>query len=218
MDPETPGGGHVDLSDSSGNVITGTVFDLKLTDVDNIISGAGHLGDGVMMLVNQGTIIASGINALDIDTGLNTIVNSGMLEATGSGGLVIDSNLDNSGVLWSMAANITVHGSVTGTGTALMDGTAPLEFGAAPSTDVTIAADATGTPKLDAFDFSGVVSGFNGDDHFDLAGVAFGAGTTASYVQNGAAGGTLSVSDGAQTVHIALLGQYSAELYNHGRR
>ena len=70
MDPETPGGGHVDLSDSSGNVITGTVFDLKLTDVDNIISGAGHLGDGVMMLVNQGTIIASGINSLDIDTGL----------------------------------------------------------------------------------------------------------------------------------------------------
>ena len=91
--PETQGGGHVDLSDSSGNVITGTVFDLKLTDVDNIISGAGHLGDGVMMLVNQGTIIASGINSLNIDTGLNTIVNSGMLEASGCGGLEIGRGL-----------------------------------------------------------------------------------------------------------------------------
>ena len=60
-----------------------------------------------MMLVNQGTIIASGINSLNIDTGLNTIVNSGMLEASGSGGLVIDSNLDNPGVLWANGANIT---------------------------------------------------------------------------------------------------------------
>jgi hypothetical protein len=101
-----------------------------------------------MMLVNQGTIIASGINSLNIDTGLNTIVNSGMLEASGSGGLVIDSNLDNPGVLWANGANITLHGSVTGTGTALMDGTATLEF-------------------------SGVVSGFNEDDHFDLAGCCF---------------------------------------------
>ncbi|TMJ58218.1 MAG: hypothetical protein E6G82_15115 [Alphaproteobacteria bacterium] len=143
-----------------------------------------------MMLVNQGTIIASGINALDIDTGLNTIVNSGMLEATGSGGLVIDSNLDNACVLWANGANITLHGSVTGTGTASMDGTATLEF-------------------------SGVVSGFNGDDHFDLAGVAFVAGTSAIYVANqDGTGGMLSVTDGtegAQTVHIALLGQYSAD-------
>ena len=38
-------------------MITGTVWDVKLTNVDNIISGAGHLGDGVMILVNEGTII-----------------------------------------------------------------------------------------------------------------------------------------------------------------
>ena len=41
--------------------------------------------------------------------------------------------------------------------------------------------------------------------------MAFGAGTTASYVENAAnTGGTLSVTDGAHTVNIALLGQYSA--------
>ena len=87
------GGGHVDLSDSSENVITGTVSDVTLTNVDNTISGAGHLGDGVMILVNQATIIATGTNSLEIDTGANTVVNSGTLEATGSGGLVIDSNV-----------------------------------------------------------------------------------------------------------------------------
>jgi len=40
-------------------VISGTVSDVTLTNVDNTISGAGHLGDGVMILVNQGTIIAT---------------------------------------------------------------------------------------------------------------------------------------------------------------
>ena len=118
------GAGQVILSDSSENVITGTVSDVTLTNVDNTISGAGHLGDGVMILVNQGTIIATGTNSLEIDTGANTIVNSGTLEATGSGGLVIDSNVQNSGLLWANGANITLHGSVTGSGTALLDGAA----------------------------------------------------------------------------------------------
>src|SRR5256885_3733823 len=142
MDPETPGGGHVDLSDSSGNVITGTVFDLKLTDVDNIISGAGHLGDGVMMLVNQGTIIASGINALDIDTGLNTIVNSGMLEATGSGGVVIFRKPGKFGALRSNAAKITVPGRGTRTRATIMDRTAPPRLRGGTTTDRNITARA----------------------------------------------------------------------------
>src|SRR5207248_2166459 len=87
------GHGQVTMSDSSENFIFGTASDVTLTNVDNTITGAGHLGDGVMVLVNQGTIIATGTNALDIDTGTNTIVNSGTLKATGSGGMVIDSNI-----------------------------------------------------------------------------------------------------------------------------
>jgi hypothetical protein len=147
---------------------------------------------------------------LDIDTGTNTVVNSGTLEATGSGGLVIDSNVENSGLLWAHGANITINGSVTGSGTASMDGVATVEFAAASSANVTLDAAATGTLKLgDSFDFSGVVSGFNGDDHLDLLDVAFGAATTASYVANQAGtGGTLSVTDGVHTANIALLGQY----------
>ncbi|RZM94518.1 adhesin, partial [Bradyrhizobium genosp. SA-3] len=206
------GHGQVVLSDSDQNLITGTTSDVTLTNVDNTIAGAGHLGDGMMGLVNKGLIVATGINVLDIDTGTNTIVNSGTLEATGSGGMVIDSNLDNSGLLWAHGANITLNGSVTGGGTALMDGVATLEFGAASSTKITLDAGATGTIVLhDSFDFSGVVSGFDGNDHLDLLDVAFGVGTTASYVANQAGtGGTLSVTDGVHTADIALLGQYDA--------
>src|SRR4029077_1678447 len=107
----------------------------------------------------------------------------------GSGGLVIDSNVENSGLLWANGGNIAVHGSVTG-GTAVMDGTATIEFGAASSANVTFDAGATGTLKLaDSFDFSGIVSGFNQNDHIDLHDIAFGGGTTASYVENQAGTG-----------------------------
>ena len=45
--------------------------------------------------------------------------------------------------------------------TALMDGAADIEFGAAASANVTFDAGATETPKLvDSFDCSGIVSGF----------------------------------------------------------
>jgi len=100
---------------------------------------------------------------------------------------------------------------ITG-GNAVMDGTASIEFGAAASTDVKFNAGASGTLKLaDSFDFSGIVSGFNQNDHIDLLDMSFGAGTTAGYVENQAGtGGTLSVTDGAHTVNIALLGHYSA--------
>src|SRR5882757_5949056 len=118
------GGGHVTLSDSSENFIFGTVSDVTLTNVDNTISGAGHLGAGQMILVNAGTIIATGTNALDIDTGTNTVVNSGTLEATGSGGLVIDSDIANSGVLWANGGNIAVNGNLSGSGSALISGSA----------------------------------------------------------------------------------------------
>ena len=209
------GGGQIILSDSGDNVISGTVTDVTLTNVDNTISGAGQIGAGQMTLINEGTIIATGTNALVIDTGSNVITNSGMLEATGSGGLVINSDIDNSGLIWAHGGNVTANGAVSGTGTALLDGTATIDFGAASSSNVTLDAAATGTIVLhDSFDFSGVVSGFNGNDQLDLADIMFGVDTNMSYFENlDGTGGTLSVTDGAHTANIALLGDYSADRF-----
>ena len=64
----------------------------------------------------------------------------------------------------------------------------------------------------DSFDFSGLVSGFNADDHIDLLDVTYGAGTSVSYLANQeGTGGTLTVTDGFHTANVALLGQYSAD-------
>jgi large repetitive protein len=173
-----------------------------------------------MILVNEGTIIANGTNALDIDTGAIAVTNTGTLEATGTGGLVIHSDIVNStldshglptlaGLIWANGGNITIDGNVTGNGTAQISGSATIEFGGASSANIALDTGATGTIVLhDSFDFSGVVSGFNGDDHLDLLDVNL-ASATLNYTANANnTGGILNVSDGVHAANIALLGQY----------
>jgi hypothetical protein len=212
------GRGQVTLSDSSQNVIFGGTASATLTNVDNTISGAGQLGQGQLTLVNEGTINASGTNALVIDTGSNAIVNSGTLEATGSGGLVVKSAVQNSGNIWADGGNVTVNGAVTGNGTATISGSATLEFGAASAENTSFAAGATGTLKLDQPEsFSGTVSGFGAGDALDLADIASGANTTLGYSANAdGTGGTLSISDGTHSANIALLGQFAAAGFQVG--
>jgi hypothetical protein len=212
------GGGQVTLSDNSENVITGTSSDVALTNVDNIIAGAGQLGQGQMTLVNEGTIDATGTNALVVDTGNNLIDNSGRLEATGGGGLTVNSAVDNSGNLWANGGNITINGAVTGNGTATISGAATLEFGAASAENTSFAAGATGTLKLDqSSNFTGTLTGFGAGDSIDLTDVASGANTTIGFAANAdGSGGTLTVSDGTHTAGIALFGQYSAAGFQVG--
>ncbi|WP_292491896.1 VCBS domain-containing protein [Mesorhizobium sp.] len=206
------GGGQVVLSDSAFNIISGTGPDVTLTNVDNTISGAGQLGDGMLSLDNRGAIIASGSNALVIDTGGSVVANSGTLEATGSGGLVIAGGVANSGMLEANGGNIVIHGAVTGDGDATIGNLSKLEFGAGSSTDVTFAQNAAGTLELDdSFDYSGLIGGITNDDKLDLNDISFGAGTTVSYqASQDGSGGTLTVSDGAHNATLHLLGTYDA--------
>ncbi|WP_245264354.1 VCBS domain-containing protein [Mesorhizobium sp. LNHC232B00] len=206
------GGGQIDLSDSSFNIISGTGPDVTLVNVDNTISGAGQLGDGMLSLDNRGTIIASGTNALVIDTGGSVVANSGTLEATGSGGLVVAGGIANSGMLWANGGNINIHGAVTGEGDATIGNLSKLEFGAASSTDVTFAQNTAGTLELDdSFDFSGRIGGITNDDKLDLNDILFGTGTTVSYqTSQDGSGGTLTVTDGTHGATLHLLGSYDA--------
>jgi hypothetical protein len=68
----------------------------------------------------------------------------------------------------------------------------------------------TGTLQIDnSQSFTGTVAGFGGQEHIDLADIAFGAGTTLGYAGN-VTGGTLTVTNGTHSANIALLGQYTA--------
>jgi hypothetical protein len=172
---------------------------------------AGEIRDGDgALLTDIGLPGRTGSNALDIDAGTNVVENSGALEATGASGLTVQSHVANSGLLWANGGNLAANGNVTGSGTAKIDGAATLEFAAAASANTTFDFGAAGTLKLDhSTDFTGTVSGFGAGDHLDLLDMVFANGATLNYAanQNGT-GGTLSVSDGAHTANIVVLGQY----------
>jgi hypothetical protein len=69
-------------------------------------------------------------------------------------------------------------------------------------------AGSTGSLTLDnSLGYTGQVSGLSGSDSIDLADIAYGANTTASFSGN-SLGGTLSISDGGHTANIALQGNY----------
>ena len=203
------GGGHVVLSDDAGNGIFAAISSVALTNLDNTISGAGQLGEGQMTLINGGTIIASGINALVVDTGLNIIINSGTLEATGTGGLVINASVQNTGLLWANGATITVHGDVTG-GSATLGGTAMLELAGNSSVNVAFADASAQTLQIDGLhQFAGTVTGLGTGDSLDFT--AFNNTAAVSYIENvDGLSGVLSVTEGADTLQINLVGHYIA--------
>jgi hypothetical protein len=205
------GGGQVILSDSDENFVSGTLPSVTLTNVDNTISGAGQLGAGRMVLINNGTIIAGGMHALVVDTGPNVVANAGALEATGSGGLILDSDVANSGLIWANGGDITINGAVTGAGSAVISGTATFEFGAASSANITFAADAAGTLILrDPADFTGTISDFSSTDHIDLANISSGAASVYSITYSLNTNiSTLVITDGTNTDTINLLGNYT---------
>jgi hypothetical protein len=147
-----------------------------------------------------------------IDTGENTVTNTGTLVSSGTGGLYINSDLMNDGLLWANNGDLAVAGNVTGNGSALINGVAALEFGAAFDQSVVFDNDAAGTLKLGDSDlFQGVLSGFDGNDVLNLADVDFAAGPSVSYVGNqDGTGGTLTVTDGVDTALIDLVGEYEA--------
>ena len=187
------GGGALTLSDSGANAIFGTGADVLFTNVDNTISGAGHLGEGQMMLVNDGTIIATGTTALEIDTGANAVVNAGTLKATGNGGLHIHGDVANDGLLWANDGNLTIDGNVSGNGSMLIEGAATIELGGTSSESVTFANDVLnsfGSFMLDqANSYTGDIYNFTGTDGaqsnaIDLRDIAFDSGLTFAYHDN----------------------------------
>jgi T1SS-143 domain-containing protein len=205
------GGGTVILSDDAHNVIFGSGDSVTLTNVDNIISGAGRLGDAHLSLVNEGTIIADGSHALVIDTGVNAVNNTGMLEATGAGGLDIHSSVINEGVLWANGGNIDLEGNVSGRGTVLLSGHASLEIGGSFSQAISLSTDAQATITIDhAVAFTGTIAGLDGNDALRFGDISA-ATASFSYTENAAkTGGVLIVTDGAHIATVGLTGDYSA--------
>ncbi len=118
------GGGTVTLSNSSGNLIYGSAGANVLTNVDNTIQGAGNIGNGALVLVNEGTIDANQSTALKIQPS-STVTNSGTMEATNGAVLdLVSGTYNNAGGIISAGANsqvtfqnVTINGGTLSSGT-----------------------------------------------------------------------------------------------------
>jgi hypothetical protein len=89
-----------------------------------------------------------------------------------------------------------------------------LELFGASTAAVTFGSGSTGTLKLDASaQFDGTVAGLALGNYLDLADVAYQGDSTPVYKPTGANTGILTVSEGASSVNIELLGNYIASSF-----
>jgi autotransporter passenger strand-loop-strand repeat protein len=211
------GFGNVTLADTNTNAIQslssviGIGGKVTLVNASNTISGAGEIGksgDGNLGFSNKGTVDATGVNALTIDTG-NTVANSGTLEASGAGGLLIDDAVKNTGIIAAQGGNVKIGGSLSGAGTAEIFGFSTMEFAGAASNGVIFENQNSGMLKLDASEtFTGTVAGLGKGDSIDLADFKFSGNpsviNTTTTTKAGITTTDVTVRDGLQSVVLHL--------------
>jgi hypothetical protein len=184
------GVGTLTLGNSAANRVYGATATATLTNVDNRIVGAGQLGDGQMILINEaaGLINGNDATALVIDTGANTIVNDGFIEATGAGGVTVESAVAGTGSVEVTAGTLSFASTFSQN----------VGFGAA---GVLVLAHSTA--------YAGSISGFSKTGHtsLDLRDIGFVSATEATFSGN-KSGGVLTVTDGSHTARITLVGSY----------
>jgi autotransporter passenger strand-loop-strand repeat protein len=187
---------------------TSSAFTSALNNTDYLVVNGGTLD-----VENSGTIIdqltvASG-GRVDVSSGgeiLRALVATGGLELVESGGSASATTVEAGG-------NAVVLSNGTATDTTLSGGT------------LTVSSGGTATAILDFSTTGGevivaaggslseaTISGFTLGDSIDLQGLGFTAGVTStSYDVNAAGtGGTLTIANGADTMSVAVLGQYQA--------
>jgi hypothetical protein len=209
------GGGALNLSDVSTNHIRAVAAGAVLTNADRI-TGAGQIGGGGLALVNAvgGVIAGNQASALVINTGTAVVANSGLIENVGAGGTTITGAVANSGTLLVNTGTLTVDGQVTGAGIVKIAG-GVARFVAAGLAEAIAFTGASGVLELThSQSFAGQVSGFSrtGSESLDLVDIPFGVATKASY-SGTTAGGVLTVTNGAHTATISLIGNYTASTF-----
>jgi hypothetical protein len=116
------GAGTIDLGAGGNNYITSNNGVQTLTNTNNLIEGAGNIGDGgQLQFVNEspGVVNAnSATAALTIQDG-QTVENNGVLESTAAGGLfILNSNIDDT---YGTSAGVLNTGKLVATGTGHVD-------------------------------------------------------------------------------------------------
>ncbi len=205
------------------------VADAGSTDSNSALSGLSTVAGQLNLNTYQGidaslsthgnlSITSSGVVTLGFD-------NPGLV---GGGNLTIGGNLFNSGLLdvnkgttveVEGSGGISNHGSIDVAGGSLtskaLSGAATvedggdLEFGKASTASVTFGSGSNTLKLDDSKQFAGTISGLTNSDTIDLADLCYTSGKMTATYSGTASGGTLTLSNGATSVKLALVGDYT---------
>ena len=203
------GGGDVSLANGSQiienaaspllTVNGGSLAALDLDNVDNIISGAGMIGnsgDGLLALTNAGTIDAnvSG-ETLTVNTG-NAMTNTGTLEASNGGTLLIDDAVNSSG-----AGNALIEGGIVDFASTMNVNEITFNNGSGtPAYGELVLGDPTNGYSATINDFTGTAPGLDTSDRIDLAGTW----TTNSSLTGSGGNLVVELKDGSETITLTF--------------
>jgi hypothetical protein len=152
--------------------------------------------------------------SLTLNTGAAAISNSGLIEASTGATATIDSEVLNAGTLKADGGTLVAQGGVRGAGSATING-GKLDVVGAFAETVTFSG-ATGILELaNGQTFTGKVAGLSlaGTNAIDLDDIAFTQGVTTASFSGSATSGTLTVTDGAHTAKINLIGDYTKSTF-----
>ncbi|HEY4168278.1 MAG TPA: AIDA repeat-containing protein, partial [Reyranella sp.] len=221
-------GGELDVA--AGAVAGGTT--VSSGGVQGVLAGATAsstvLSSGGVEFVNgiaSGTIVLDG-GRENVNSGGNvtgTTVSNGGIEMIYAGGVDSGSIISAGGAVGDYGSSVNdtvlsggalyVFSGAAVSGATLSGGVVEIHSGAnAGQINFTTGGTGGGTLQLDdSVHFGGTIAGFGVPGAIDLQDIAFGPGTTLGFTEAGDnLSGTLTVTDGANTAQIHLLGQYVA--------
>ena len=218
IDTLTPAVSSVIASPAKGSVTTGSTVAITLK-MNEAVTVAGTpvllLNDGGTATYNPaGSTATTLVFDYVVPSNQGTAALSVIGLELGSSGAIED-GAGNVASLSGAAANLglKVNSITTGPAALTISGTSEAEIFGASSQNVAFASGADGTLKLDsALSYTGSVSGLTANDTLDLSNLTYGPNMTVGY-SGTAAGGVLSIGNGSQAAHIALLGNYLASTF-----
>jgi VCBS repeat-containing protein len=165
------------------------------------VSGTSVFGN-LSSIVNAGDIDL--LNGASISgTGLS-ITNSHQIDSWGT--TSITGAITNTGRIEVNDGTLTLFGSLSGSGSVMLDANATLKLEGMVSQTITFAGDGAEL-KIDTSDFGGSIAGFAATDKIDLSSITYDVGTTATYDPDT---GNLVVSDAyGHSITLNLVGDYT---------
>jgi len=215
-----PGGVADGTTVASGGIqnIDGSATSTTLDGFQIIYSGAVASGNLIQSTgyeyilpggtANDTTVMSGGIQNVD-GTAVGNTISSGGYQIVFSGASAVSTTIDSGGFEVVVSGGVTTSATISG-------GYVELGGGDGVASGGIITFVSGGEIKFDdSVHFEGKISGFAQPDVFDLADISFGVNTNLGFVEaNNNAIGTLTVTDGAHTANILLLGQYTAAQFH----